>query len=165
MSMQVAAFFTNFVLSTLTDIDASFFVEQNMKSEYINIYHKHLEGADIEKGNQISFKAMVVQKTLEDLIKDIPSTNSLDGGKPYKLINGVYIKQGQEIPYDVLTEPFIEALNDTYESIKCLKNICYGLKIGGSPVYEEILDNNRLTIKRKIRVEFIVPAEEDWSKI
>jgi sugar/nucleoside kinase (ribokinase family) len=45
ISMQVAVALADLVVSTLTD-ENGMFVERNMKSEYIDIYHNHLEGAD-----------------------------------------------------------------------------------------------------------------------
>jgi len=46
ISMQVAVALADLVVSTLTD-ENGLFVERNMKSEYIDIDHNHLEGTDI----------------------------------------------------------------------------------------------------------------------
>jgi hypothetical protein len=46
ISMQVAVALADLVVSTLTN-NNGMYVETNMKPEYIDIYHNHLEGADI----------------------------------------------------------------------------------------------------------------------
>jgi hypothetical protein len=46
ISMQVAVALADLVVSTLTD-ENEMYVERNMKPEYIDVYHNHLEGTDI----------------------------------------------------------------------------------------------------------------------
>jgi hypothetical protein len=111
----------------------------------------------------LDFKQMVVEKTLDDLIKDIPQAHVLDGDKLLKLINGVLVKDDEAIPFHVSTKSFGECLFDTYLAVEHCISISCGIKISGKPVYGERLDwnNGYPAIMRKLSIEFVIPSEVD----
>jgi hypothetical protein len=110
----------------------------------------------------IDFKQMVVKKTFEDLLKDVPVTNDLDGGKYYKLINGAFIRSGKAIPMQVMTKSFMECLHDSYETAGHMLETVRGIKIvEGTPCYEEVIDEDTLETKRKLRILFVIPNKQE----
>jgi hypothetical protein len=122
-------------------------------------------GREVKRvSNAMKFKTTVVSKVLEDIIKDIPvvdsATEIVETGRLYKIINGCYVKRGNEIPHDVLTQSFMDALHETYEAIEHYKEIVPGIKIADKPVYEETVDSETHDVKRKIRIVFLLPDKE-----
>jgi hypothetical protein len=112
----------------------------------------------------MKFKATVVNKVLEDIIKYIPvvdpATETVETSRLYKVINGRFVKDGKEIPCDVLTQSFMNALHETCEAVEHLKEIAPGIKIADKPAYEETVDPETHDVKRKIRIVFLLPDKE-----
>jgi hypothetical protein len=112
----------------------------------------------------MKLKTTVVNKVLEDIIKDMPvvdpTTETVETSRLYKVINGRYVNGGDRIPHDVLTQSFMDALHETCEAVEYLKEIAPGIKIADKPAYEETVDPETHDVKRKIRIVFLLPDKE-----